>query len=137
MLADHPPTELDCYEPPGRGRGRRAGRLWWSAAIVAAVLSVLPAEWLGGARSAAVLCIVLGVAFAVGALPIGRRGTEDGRGGRRLLCLATSMWVLASFLGPFGMVLVRLPLLQAASIIGLQHLCVLVEGRRIPATIAP
>ena len=137
MLADHPPTELDCYEPAGRGSGRPAGRLWWSAAVAAAVLSVLPADWLGGARSAAVLCLVLGVAFGVAALPVYRRGTDDGRGSRRLLCLATSIWVLAAFLSPFGMVLVRLPLLQAASIIGLQHMCVLVEGRRIPARIAP
>jgi hypothetical protein len=32
-------------------------------------------------------------------------------------------------------VFVRLPLLQAASVAGLQHMCLLVEGRRIPAKI--
>jgi hypothetical protein len=135
MIADHPPTELDCYEPPGRVRGWSAGRPWWSAAIAAAVLSMLPADWLGGARSAALLCIVLGVAFAVAALPLARRGTDADSSGRRLLCLATSMWLFAHFLGPFGLVLVRLPLLQAASITGLQHMCLLLEGRRIPAKI--
>ncbi len=133
MLAEHPPTELDCYE--GRGRGRPAGRLWWSAAIAAAVLSVLPAPWLGGAHSAALLSVVLGVAFGLGALPLARRGIDVGGSGRRLLCLATSMWLFASFLGPFGLVFVRLPLLQAASIVGLQHMCSLLEGRRIPAEI--
>ena len=135
MLADHPPTELDCYERPAWGRGRPAGRLWWSAAIAAAVLSVLPADWLGGARSAALLWVALGVLFAVGALPLAQRGTDVGSSGRRLLCLATSMWLFASFLGPFGLVFVRLPLLQAASIAGLQHMCLLLEGRRIPAKI--
>ena len=82
------------------------------------------------------LWIVLGVAYGVGALPVARRGTDVGCWRRRLLCLATSMWLFASFLDPLGVVLVRLPLLQAASIVGLQHMCVLLEGRRIPATIA-
>jgi hypothetical protein len=135
MLAEHPPTELDCYEQPGRGRVGSAGRPWWSAAIAAAVLGVLPADWLGGAHSAALLSVVLGTVFAVGALPSARRGTADGRSGRRLLCLATSMWLFAAFLGPFGAVFVRLPLFQAASIAGLQHMCLLIEGRRIPAQI--
>ncbi|SNR25217.1 hypothetical protein [Blastococcus mobilis] len=135
MLADHPPTGLDCYERPARWRGRPAGRLWWLAALTAAALSVLPSEWLGGTRSAAVLWVVLGVAFGLGALPLARRGTDDDSPGRRLLCLGTSMWLFASFLGPFGLVFVRLPLLQAASIAGLQHLCLLLEGRRIPAKI--
>ena len=134
MLADHPPTELDCYERPARRRGP-AGRLWWSAAVAAAVLSVLPADWLGGSNSAAVLSIVLGAVFAVAALSPARRGTDVGSSGRRLLCLATSMWLFASFLGPFGLVLVRLPLLHAASVAGLQHMCLLLEGRRIPARI--
>ena len=136
MLADHPPTELDCYEPAGRGRVRPAGRMWWAAAIAAALLGVLPADWLGGDRSAMVLWVVLGAAFAVSALPAARRGTDVGCSGRRLLCLATSMWLLAPILGPFGMGLVRFPLVQAASIVGLQHLCLFLEARRIPATIA-
>ena len=135
MLAHHPATELDCYERPARGRGRPAGRLWWSAAIVAAVLSVFPADSLGGPHSAALVWVVLGVVFAVGALPLARRGTDVGSSGRRLLCLATSIWVFASFLGPFGLVFVRLPLLQAASVAGLQHMCLLFEGRGIPAKI--
>jgi hypothetical protein len=135
MVADHPPTELDCYERPAWGRGRRAGRLWWLAAVAAAVLSMLPPDWLGGGRSAALLWVVLGMVFGVGALPLARRGTAVGNSGRRLLCLATSMWVFASFLGPVGLVFVRLPLLQAASVVGLQHMCLLFEGRRIPAKI--
>jgi hypothetical protein len=135
MIADHPPTELDCYERPGRGRGRPVGRLWWWAAVAAAALSVLPAHWVGGARSAALLSVVLGVVFAVAALPLARRRTGAGGWGRRLLCLATSIWVFASFLGPFGLVFVRLPMLQAASVAGLQHMCLLLEGRRIPAKI--
>ena len=136
MVAEHPPTELDCYEQSDRGRDRPVGRLWWSAAITSAVLGVLPAHWLGGTHSAALLSVVLGTAFAVGALPSARRGIDVGGSGRRVLCLATSLWLFASFLGPFGAVFVRLPLLQAASIVGLQHLCVLVEGRQIPAQIS-
>ena len=136
MLAEHPLTELDCYEPAGRGGGRSAGRMWWAAAISAASLGVLPPDWLGGARSAAVLWTVLAVAFAMAALPVARRGRDVGCWGRRLLCLGTSMWLCASFLAPFGMALVRLPLLQAASLVGLQHMCVLLEARRIPADIA-
>jgi hypothetical protein len=135
MVADHPSTELDCYERPAWGRGRPAGRLWWLAAIAAAVVSMLPADWLGGGRSAALLWVVLGMVFGVGALPLGRRGTDVGNSGRRLVCLATSMWVIASFLGPVGLVFVRLPLLQAASVAGLQRMCLVFESRRIPAKI--
>ncbi len=135
MLAEHPPTELDCYERPERERSRPAGRLWWSAAIASAVLGVLPAPTLGGTHGAALLSVVLGTAFGVGALPVARWGGDPGGSGRRVLCLATSMWLFASFLGPLGAVFVRLPLLQAASIAGLQHLCVLIEGRQIPAQI--
>jgi hypothetical protein len=135
MVADHPPTELDCYERPARGSGRPAGRLWWLAAIGAAVMSTLPADWLGGGRSAALLWVVLGMIFGVGAVPLVRRGIDVRNSGRCLLCLATSMWILASFLGPVGLVFVRLPLLQAASVVGLQHMCLLFDGRRIPAKI--
>jgi hypothetical protein len=135
MVTDHPPTELDCYERPARGSGRLAGRLWWVAAMAAAVLSMLPVDRLGGGRSAALLWVVLGVVSGVGALPLTRRRTDVGDSRRRLLCLATSMWVFASFLGPVGLVFVRLPLLQVASIAGLQYLCLLFEGRRFPARI--
>ena len=137
MLAEHPTTALDCYEPAGWGRGRPAGRLWWSAAVAAALTGVLPAGWLGGDHSAAVLWAVLGVAFGLGVLPLVRRGPDAGDWGRRLLCLGTSMWLLASLLGPVGAMLVRLPLLQAATIVGLQHVCLLLEARRIPARITP
>jgi hypothetical protein len=135
MLADHPPTVLDCYEPPPRRRVRPAGRRWWSAAVAAAAVGMLPAGWLGGAGLAAVLWIALGVAFAAGALPLARRGPDVGTSGRGLLCLATSIWLFAALLGPFGLVLVRLPLLQAATVLGLQHVCLLLEARRIPARI--
>ena len=133
MMAEHPPTRLDGYEE--RRRGRPVGRLWWSAAVAAAVLSVLPAHWWGRFHTAALMSAVLGVAFALAALPVARRGTDAGSSRRRLLCLATSMWLFASFLGPFGLVFVRLPMLQAASVAGLQHMCLLLEGRSIPAEI--
>ncbi len=133
MLAEYPPTELDCYEE--RGRARPVGALWWSAAVAAAALSVLPAPWVGGTHSATLLSLVLGVAFALGALPLARWRIEVGSPRRRLLCLATAMWLFAPFLGPFGPVFVRLPLLQAAVIAGLQHVCLLIEARRIPAHI--
>jgi hypothetical protein len=135
MLAAHPPTELDCYEPPAAGTGRSAGRLWWSAAVAAAALGVLPAPWLGGSSSAALLSVVLGTAFGLAALPLARSGADVGWSGRRLLCLGTSLWLFAGFLGVFGLVFVRLPLLQVASVAGLQHACLLAEGRRIPADV--
>jgi len=134
MLAEHPRTELDCYEPPGRGSGRPVRRALWLAAVLAGLVGVLPAEWLGGDDSAAVLWVVLGAVFAVGVLPLPHRaGTQIA--GRRLLCLATSMWMFAPFLGAFGLVFVRLPVLEAAAAIGLQRTCVLRESRRIPARI--
>jgi hypothetical protein len=136
MLAEHPPTALDCYEQPPRRRVRPAGGRWWSAAVAAAAVGMLPAAWLGGTGLAVPLWIVLGVAFAVGALPLLRRGADGGTSGRGLLCLATSAWLFASLLGPFGLVLVRLPLLQVATVLGLQHVCVLLEARRIPARIS-
>ena len=99
------------------------------------MLSVFPADWLGGGGSAALVCVVLGVVFALGALPLAGRGIDVSSSGRRLLCLATSMWLFASFLGPFGLVFVRLPLLQVASVVGLRQVCLLFEGRGIPAKI--
>ena len=133
MLAEHPATALDCYEE--RGRGGPVGARWWSAAVVAAVVGVLPASWVGGAHGAALLSVGLGIVFAIGALPLARWGIGAGSPRRRLLCLATSLWLFAAFLGPLGLVLVRLPLLQAAVIGGLQHLCLRLEGRRIPVEI--
>jgi len=133
MMAAHPPTQLDCYERPGPG-SRRARRGLWLAALASAGLGVLPVDWLGGARSAAVLWVALAAAFATAALLLPRRWAGV-RSGQRLLCLATSLWLLASFMGVVGLILVRLPLLEAAGVAGLQYTCMLCEGRRIPARI--
>jgi hypothetical protein len=134
MLTEHPPTALDCYEQPGPANSRRARRGWWLAAAAVAVLGVLPADLLGGGRSAAWLWGVLAVVSGGTALLL-RRRTGAAVPGPRLLCLAAALELCASFAGPFGLVFVRLPLLEAAAVAGLRQACLIVEGRRIPAAL--
>jgi len=133
MTAEYPPTELDCYESLAPGSAG-VGWPWWLVAVAVAGLGSLPRDWLGGPPVAGLLLIVTAAVFGVAALCLRWRrslGSPD----RSLLFLAVALWLLAAFLGPTGLVLVRLPLLQAAVAAGLLRTLTAREARRIPARI--
>lgn len=107
---------------------------WWLVAVAVAGLGSLPRDWLGGPPVAGLLLIVTAAVFGVAALCLRWRrslGSPD----RSLLFLAVALWLLAAFLGPTGLVFVRLPLLQAAVAAGLLRTLTAREARRIPARI--
>src|SRR5262249_32823027 len=75
-LAEHPPTELDCYEEPVRTEAAwlRFGR--WLTIVGAVILGMLPAHWLGNNRDARIVWGVV-LAFFVVAAVLSRRRQAD------------------------------------------------------------
>jgi len=134
MLAEHPVTELDCYEPaqaPASGN-----RLLVAGALAAAVLGVLPMGWLGGPHAAGLLWAVLGGLFLVIALCTGwRRPTDVGAHRRRLVSLSAAVWMLAPFAGTLGWALLRVPVLEIAVLGALHHHRLARDAGRFPADI--
>lgn len=137
MVADHPPTELDCYELSPTERPSRT-RLWlWPVAAAAVVLGVLPTRWLGAAGGAGTVWLAAIGFFLVAAMVIGRR-RSSGRAAQRdvFVCLAVVMWLVAPFAGPPGLILLRLPLVEVA-FLGLVHWARTARAaRQFPADIA-
>lgn len=134
MLAEHPATALDCYQPS-------AHRRWWQrgffiAAAAAAVTGVLPAGWLGGARPATLLWGSLAaIFFAVALVLEWRRATDAVAHRQRLLSLTVVLWMLATFTGPAGLLLLRLPLVQVTVVALRQHRAMARAAGRFPADI--
>ena len=134
MLAEHPLTELDCYERPAvRSRWREGG---FAAAAVAAVgTGAVPAGWLGGPHPAAVIWGSLAVVFLVLAVIRGRRiGDVVGRR-QRLISLSVVLWMLAPFAGVPGLVLLRLPLVELGALLLVQRRRMIRAAGQFPATI--
>ena len=134
MLAEHPPTVLDCYEPDGPERDAR--RRGVRAAVAAGlVLGLLPSAWL---TSNLDLLVAWWAAFALsvgGALISGRRsGVAAHR--RAMQCGALAMWLLAPFGGAAGTFLLRLPMIQLAALLNVQRRVLAREATRFPARIA-
>jgi hypothetical protein len=135
LLADFPPTALDCYEPqPPRESPRH--RLGFRLAVVAALISgILPQAWLGGTRNAYLLWSLEFVAFLVAALVI-RRRRRDLASRRRVTLLATvALWLIAPLAGAAGILLLRLPLLQLAALNVAQRSMLFRSARSFPAEI--
>ncbi|PZS18139.1 MAG: hypothetical protein DLM57_06910 [Pseudonocardiales bacterium] len=110
MLAQHPPSALDCYEQAAPHRAApRAGAAGLGAALL--VLGVLPSTWL---RQTALLwdawlVATLAVSALVMWLLVGARAP-----GHRAAAFVTAgvlAWLLAPLFGPTGWLL-RLPLLR-------------------------
>ncbi len=112
MLAEHPPTELDCYEVPtsGERRWRRVGL--WAATVVALITGVLPAQWLGSNADARIVWGAEMAFFVVGAVILRSRHTDVVARRRGLLFIAIALWLVAPFAGTLGVLLLRLPLIQ-------------------------
>jgi hypothetical protein len=135
MLAEHPPTELDCYEPtvPRRGAGGR----WLRGAIACAIgISAFPADWWAGGVDPRLASVAALGALVITALVMGRGGRTDLAARRRRLVLyAVALWVAAPFTGPVGTWALRIPLLQLALLIWLQRHQLRRAAGRFPAPI--
>jgi hypothetical protein len=134
MLAEHPATPLDCYDPAATGRFR-AGRWLPAAAALAAVVGVLPQGWLGGRHVAAAVWASVGLLFLVLAVTRGWRARDITAYRQRLVSLAVVLWMLAPFAGVLGLVLLRLPLLELAAFLLLQRWQLQRSANRFPAEI--
>jgi hypothetical protein len=136
MLAAHPLTELDCYEPGVPRPWWRPGRWLGAAATAAVVLGLLPMNWLGGSRTAGLAWGLCGGLFLVLAVALGFRRSADTTTHRRcMLSLAVVLWMLAPFAGATGFVLIRLPLMEVAGLTLVRRLRMIRAAGRFPATI--
>jgi hypothetical protein len=137
MLAAHPPTMLDCYElepeTPERARVQLALRV---ATVAALVIGALPRSVIWQ-HTDVLAAWAVAVCFFIGAAIIRARAHHDlRRGGRTLLYVAVALWLLAPFGGPSGLLFLRLPLLEVASVGLIHRLRLNREARRFPARIA-
>lgn len=112
MLAEHPPTDLDCYEEPAptERRWRRVGL--WAVTVIALVTGLLPAQWLGSSTNARIVWGAELAFFVVGAVVLRSRHTDVVARRRGVLFFAVALWLLAPFAGTVGVLLLRLPLIQ-------------------------
>ena len=126
MLRAHPPSVLDGYDPD-RSTTRR--RLLTLAALAAALVLVLPANWTRGHPSAwtAQLGMLLLAAPLVGLLGRGARP-----GAAVLLLLASAAWVAGAFGGTVGEVLVRGGIVAVAGLGALHQVATRRLAARIP-----
>lgn len=136
MLAEHPLTELDCYEPASTRSRSGWDRLLLAGAVAAVVIGTLPVAWLGGPHPAALIWGTLGGLFLLIAMVRGWRRTADVVAHRqRLVSASVALWMLAPFAGALGLLLLRLPLLEIAGLAFLQHRRMVRAAGRFPAVI--
>lgn len=136
MLAAHPLTELDCYEPDAPGE-RAIKRLGLRTAIAGAlILGVLPVHWFGSSNNGRIVWAVELVFFVIGAVVMGRKRGDLIAKRRALLFIAVALWLLAPFAGPVGVVLLRLPLLQIAAILFVHRMRIMRAANQFPAEIS-
>lgn len=135
MLAEYPPSRLDCYEDPAptERRWRRIGlRL---AVAVALVTGVLPEHWLGSNTDARVVWGVELAFFLIGALALRRRHTDMAAKRRGLVFFAIALWLVAPFAGTVGVLLLRLPLIQLAVLFMVQRTLLARAASTFPAEV--
>jgi hypothetical protein len=134
MLAEYPPTMLDCYEP--RPGGRTPNRIALRAAVlVALVVGILPASWLTGNLNVRVLWAGA-LAFFVGAALVMHRRAGDADAKRKsLMFSALALWLVAPYAGAAGTLFLRLPLLQIAALTTFQRHLLIREASHFPARI--
>jgi hypothetical protein len=136
MLAEHPPSALDCYEIDEPVPAARMSRALLLAIATAVVIGSLPASWIWQqpyirAIWAAEVCL-----FVIAAVMV-RRTRRDVRASvTTLLYAGLAVWLVAPFAGSAGVVLLRLPLVQITSLGLLQRYHLNREARRFPARIA-
>lgn len=135
MIAEHPPTALDCYEQPANAEApwRRFGR--WLAIAAAVILGTLPAHWLGSNRDARIVWGVVLGCFVVAAALSRRRHADLSARRRGLVAFAVALWLLAPFAGPVGVLLLRLPLIQLAALMFVQRVLLARAASTFPAEV--
>jgi hypothetical protein len=137
MVAEYPPTELDCYdldEPHQTIRGRR-----WLQAVVSVTLamSLLPAQFWGGLHNAQLVWAGALAVFVGAALLLARgRPVDLAARRRRVLAQAGVLWMIAPFAGSIGVLLLRAPLLQLSLLLLVQRYHLSREARRFPADVS-
>ncbi len=134
MLAEHPPTSLDCYlaSPRSVARMTIAVRV---AVLIAFVVGILPASWIWHHDDARVVWLVELSAFLVAAATLRLTRTESRSRGAALFFTALALWLIAPFAGTAGTILLRLPIIQIAVLGGLHRSRLNREARRFPARI--
>ncbi len=135
LLAAHPPTVLDCYEPQPP-RESNATRLRLRLAVAAALVSsVVPQTWLGGTRNAYLLWATECAVFLAAALLVRRRSSDITSRRRAMLLATVALWLIAPLAGAAGILLLRLPLLQLAALSFAQRTMLFRSARSFPAEI--
>jgi hypothetical protein len=134
MLLAHPPTSVNCYEPPNP-RDRARARLGMRVAVITAlILGVLPWSWLTSNSDALILWAAAVVAFFIASINYGKRVDPAARK-RALICSATLLWLIAPLAGPAGILFLRVPLLQIAVVAHQQRRIALRRANCFPAQI--
>ncbi|WP_375478473.1 hypothetical protein [uncultured Jatrophihabitans sp.] len=120
LLAAHPLSDLDSYEPAGAARtaARRRGVRLGTAAIVLAGLA--PGSWIRGLTDGWLIWLLgVGALLAIALVPRpGRHDVATQR--RRMICFALGLWLVSPLAGAAGVLLLRLPLVQIVAL-GLAH----------------
>ncbi|MCU1656287.1 MAG: hypothetical protein JWO57_943 [Pseudonocardiales bacterium] len=133
MLAEHPPTVLDCYELHSRQRTATSIALRL-AILVALVVGCLPATWLDTHSDAQIVWASELCFFLVAGIT--RRTRTDPAAKRQsLLFIAVALWLFAPYAGVSGTLLLRLPLIQMTALTVFQRHLLAREASRFPAQI--
>jgi hypothetical protein len=137
MLAEHPPTTLDCYEVRTRGQQASTSLAVRLAIMSALVIGLLPANWIWRHHEARLLWAAELCLFLLGAavLRLTRRDLPA-RGGALFLA-AMTLWLIAPFAGAAGILVLRLPIIQIALLGAIHRGQVSREASRFPARIGP
>lgn len=137
MLAEHPPTLLDCYEIPSPGQRLLRKRVFQSQLLTALVLGLLPASWIWHHQAGQLIWGAALAWFGLGAAFFGLTAKDRHARGSALLCAAVTLWLIAPFAGSTGMFLLRLPILQIALLERVHSARLNREASRFPAPITP
>ena len=135
MLADHPATALDTYEPDEPPVGLRARFGVRSLILGALVAGSVPRRWIDGLPYGWWLWTATLGALVFAGLDLGRRSPTAARQRRRLFCFAALLWMVAPLAGAAGAVLLRLPLMQVAALIVTQRVAMTRLAATFPAPI--
>jgi hypothetical protein len=135
MLMQHPPTVLDCYELQAPREQRARALAFRIAVAIALVAGLFPTRWLGSNEDARVVWVLELLFFLTGAALLHRKRTDLIAKRRTLLFVAVVLWLLAPFAGPAGTLLLRLPLIQIATLTLIQRRLIVRAASHFPANI--
>ncbi|MEP7019280.1 MAG: hypothetical protein ABI808_01420 [Pseudonocardiales bacterium] len=134
MLAEHPPTQVDCYEDPSAREPAQARLAVRAGLLTALVLGLVPWRLVSGNDDALTLWVAAVCGFLVAAVIYGKRAEVVARK-RALVCTAAVLWLIAPLAGTAGFYLFRLPVLQIAFVAYQQRRTLVRASRRFPADI--